>query len=712
MEEYDDFTISDHEGISSFKTIEMSWNIFEGIYNPDEDIEEIEDNIILNILESIKPLDFSLKDKIWGMEVGDDRVDISQSKSRLEFGLKVQDQVFEMKTSLKDTFITNDIWNFCEVSSIIPCSREESFHKARLLGDFSNLGFVDSPPLRILLDVAKADKSHSSTAIGKAAMLGTRIETPRTELRPTLMLASYLQDGLLSTYRSRDPKYLPSIMGGGGVPALFDNYWNIYLYTRSYRGGGYDRLYGTATQELKSAVESIDLNRPTEPALCFRLRDRQEYLHGTYAHMVLMPPKEIMDFRGVMPPPLYNAMGVANGVQAVELRLQRTKTLVTRAMAEREFEKSSRIHDAIFGLGTSPVTAKRLERTTKYVLRQQFEGALQSNAAFKNLLDRRAKLEDAVKLIGEGYIPISTGKLHFDINDAKWIFLGCKGEFASARDITRSEDMFLRTDVSTEETFKIGGIPLRLRLFGKTKYEVTKTRVGLYQINESMIQWSERLSQRLTEYKQQYGIIPRQLVLNLYRDNPEWVNDDTGLIARCIHDTMNTTIHCTVLLVSQDKRLANQMSASANVTVVLVDTESVVESFPDRIWTAQTTFTVEELCRKFPDGFHFELPPQMVYVDTGSLAHVAARYSRQERGLWDRNLSKRHLNQSWIDPVTGTRHELLDVEILQPKKVLFVRRYKPKANRQRNYPFTRSNSSSSSESNSNWRFRWNIHSQS
>jgi hypothetical protein len=690
-------------GDSSFKSYEMTWDIFEGIYDPT--IDDVTDSGI--ITETVTNLtSFALKatDKIWGMEVGDDRVDISQSKTRLEFGLKAQEAFFEMKTSLKDTFITNDIWNFCEVSSVIPCSREESFTSARLKGDFTHLGYVDSPPLRVIIDCMKADKSHSSTNVGKATMLGTRMETPRAELRPLTMMASYLQDGILSTYRSPDPKYLPSIMGGSGVPALFNNHWNIFLYTRSYRGGGYDRLYGTATQELKGAVESIDINRPHEPALCLRLRDRQEYLHGTYAEKVLMPPKDMMDFRGVMPPPLYKAMGVSNGVQAVELRLQRTKTLVTRSLAEREFDKTARIHDAIFGLGTSPITAKRLERTNKFLLRQEFEGALRSNSAFKRLLDRKAKPDDVAKLIGEGFNPVTTGKLHFDIFDAKWIYEGCRGAYASALDITRSEDMFLRTDVSTEETFKIGGIPLKLRLFGKTKYEVTKTRVGLYQINESMLEWSERLATRLTAYKEEYGIIPKPLLIDLFRDNSEWVNDDTGLIAQCIQDTVHTSIHCTVILISQDKRLANQMAASANVSVVLVDTESLIEVFPNRDWNSLSQITVAELKGKFKNDFHFELPPQKVYIDTGSLAHVASRYSRGEQGPWDRNLYKRNLIQAYQD-TNGLRHEILELEILKPRKTLVARRFKPRANRQKTFPYFKG-SSSSSESSSNWRSGW------
>lgn len=695
--------INDHLPMH-YRNTTMNWDIFEGIYNEFEeepDTSLLLEEVIREGTEHYKVI--SVSDPIWGMEVGDDRVDLSTSSARLSIGLIAQEKIFMMKTSLKDTFITNNLWNFCEVSSAIPCSKDESFEHARLKGNFSNLGFVDCPPIRIIIDCMKSDRSHSSTVSGKSTMLGTRVETPRTELRDMMMMSSYLQDGMLATCRSPDPKYLPSIMGGCGVPALFDSPWNLYLYVRSYRGGGYQRVYGTATSELRRCVESHDYGRPMEPSLCLRLRDKQEYLFGTYANSVLLPPKDQMDFSGRMPPPLYKALGVQNSTQNVELRLQRTKLLVPRSQAEREFEKTIRIHDAIFSSTKSPVSQKVVEKHLKMRLRQQFEGALQANSAFKRLLDREANGDEVEELIRTGFMPVHTGRTMFDMNHAIWIFNGCKGGIHSAHDLTRSEDMFFRTDVSTEETFKIGGIPLNIRLFGKTVQQMTKTHVGLYQINESMIEWSDRVGATLRHLQHEWGTIPQHTVINQFLENREWINDDTLLIRKCLDDTKDISMFNIVALVSQDRRLANQMSVSANVNVLLIDTESLIECYPERTWNADTKVTPEDIRKVLPRNFFLSKPILAVYIDVGSLAHVAARYSKSERGKWDRAISKRTLAYSGRDPVTGARTAVYDIEILERRPRVTVRTYKPTVNRQKS--FRLSKSSGSSSSSDNWRER-------
>jgi len=673
------------------------WDTSEGVFDPFQDTQVDDSTFVETFDIKTNPMSIDPKDMTWGMEVGDDRIDVSTSKYRLSVAIKSQSTIFDMKTSLKDTFITNNLWNFCEVSSVIPASPLENFQSVRLSGNFRSLGFVDTPPIRTIIDCMKADKSHSSTVSGKAAMLGVRMETPRTSLRHLQMIASYLQDGILSTYRSPDPKYLPSIMGGCNVPALFDNSENIFLYTQSYRGGGFDRLYGTATEELKRAVESIDNHKPVQPILCLRLRDKQEYLWATYDHMVFIPEKATMDFRGTLPAPLYKQIGVDNGVQSVELRLQRTKVLVPRSLAEREYDKTVRIHDAIFGT-SGPINHANELRRVKYTLRKEFEGALQANTAFMRLINRNANGTEINKLLGSDFLMITTGTTQFSKRNAKWIFDGCRGSYASAADVTRTEDMFLRTDVSTEETFKVGGIPLRVRLFGKTKDQTTKTQVGLYQINESMIEWSDRLERSLRILQGKYNTIPRMEILKLYSTNREWVNDDTGLIAQCLADTHRTSIHGSVLLVSQDRRLANQMAITCNVTVHLIDTVSLVEVFPNVNWNANIQMRISDITDKIRKGYFFDLVPTALYFDTGSLAHVASRYIRGANGVRDRAIYKRTLISSDYLP-NGNRRELVELEQIPPIEFLTVVAYRPRVNRQKSF---KSRSSGSSDSN-DWR---------
>jgi len=77
------------------------------------------------------------------MEVGDDRKDQSRSSSKLAAGLAVQEDVVMMSTSKEDTVISTRLYNFCEVTSFVPCAPEQSFDYARKVNDFQNLGFND-----------------------------------------------------------------------------------------------------------------------------------------------------------------------------------------------------------------------------------------------------------------------------------------------------------------------------------------------------------------------------------------------------------------------------------------------------------------------------------------------------------------------------------------------------------------------------------------
>jgi hypothetical protein len=263
--------------------------------------------------------------------------------------------------------------------------------------------------------------------------------------------------------------------------------------------------------------------------------------------------------------------------------------------------------------------------------------------------------------------------------------------------------MFLRLDVSTEESFKIGGIPLRVRMFGKTKLQTTKTVVGLYQINESMLEWSNRIGRSLQTLQGLHTVIPKGEILKLYSSNREWVNDDSGLIAQCLIDTSGTTFNGSVFLISQDKRLANQMTTTCNVIVHLVDTVSIVECFPNRDWNANSVLTLVELTNRIDKNYFFYLPPMAVYIDTGSLAHVASRYQRQVRGVWDRAIYRRTLLQtSYLK--NGNRREVVELEQIPFTQLLTVKPYRPTVNRQKGYKVS-STGSSSADSSENWRIR-------
>jgi len=568
---------------------------------------------------------------VLGEEVGDDRVDLSRDPRRLATGLIVQELVIHMKTSKFDTFISKELWNFCEITNSVPSAVEQSFNYCRKTNGFENLGFVDVPPLRILLDVSKGDMSHSSTTPGKAAMLGNRMRTPRTELLQGWYLASYLQDGFLRTSRSTEPKYLPQIMGGSGVRAPFGDKVNLYLSVHAYRGGEYQRVYGTATRELLDCLNHLERGKATMPVLCRRLRDKQEYLHGTYDHQVFIPSHSFIDREtGKLPPPLIRASGGSNWFVSYENRLIRTKNLITRTSAEREWAFTSRIRDQLLSAITTPTT-DRLIALNKLRGRAKFGFALSANSAFSNLLNRNATIKDVKALTNENFITVNTGVTHFTLIDAEWLFYGGKTECFTIEDLTSSEDLFLRAEVSEEETFKVGGIPLRPIRNDKIRNVVTTTKVGLYEIGPSMEEWARNLTDRLLTHRSEGKLtITRDDARSEYIKDPEWVNDDSSIIGRCLIEHGPIHLRSTrVILVSDDKRLGNQLANTCNVAVIRVAPADYILWCRKGNRDIKDQFLDPETLSQVINHRGRNDPVRAIYCDTGSISAAASRLQEE-----------------------------------------------------------------------------------
>jgi len=303
--------------------------------------------------------------KVVGYEVGDDRVDLSLSTVVLARQLVWQEEIFGMRTSIEDTFISKNSWNFCEVTSSIPASRSSSYEYAVKNGTFSRLGFVDVPVLRLVGNVQKGDRSHSSSAVGKAGMLGRRLLSLRPAARTVFHFANLIQDACLNVARIKDPKYLHQVLGGCGVPPLFDDPVNTYLYVRAYKGGERSRIFGTAINEARRAVLSLDDGKPARLVLCQRLREKEEYLHATYGSSVLLTSGGgIRSPSGGTVQPLYTAAGTSGVVQGAERRLLQLRKVIPRRQALVEVSRTTRLQSTIFGAIVVP-EAERLQRLEK-----------------------------------------------------------------------------------------------------------------------------------------------------------------------------------------------------------------------------------------------------------------------------------------------------------------------------------------------------------
>jgi hypothetical protein len=580
-----------------------------------------------------------------------------------------------MMTSWEDTSISKDIWNFCEVTNTLPTAKEQLFEYCRKSDGFRNLGFVDTPPLRIILDVSKGDGSHSSTSSGKAAMLATRMRTPRDEFLPSLMLASYMQDGMLRTSMSSDPKYLPSIMGGSGCRPICDSPVNLHLYVHAYKNGRCSRVYGTATRELHQCLEILETrNQVTMPVFCHRLRDKQEYLHGTYAEKVFVPSTRYrysMDER--LPSPILEASGGANWFSATENRLVRTKALVTRTIAVREWAFTSNIRDRLLRRGNPVTQLDNEERKKRSALRREFGDALNANTAFANLLARKATPKDVRALMGNpDFLPINTGVTGFSMWDAEWLNSGGKSEFFSIEDLTSTEDLFVRTEVSEEETFKVSGLVLRPLVSGKAARQVTTSRVGLYQISETMLEWSNKKLEMLQSARGPDGLVPREEARRIFYEDREWVNDDTHLIGQCLRDTERFSQRTVkVLLVSADKRLANKMANTCNVPVHLFHPIHYIKwcidgglDYRDESPNPEIFDVLTKSNTSKPDPYRY------VYIDTGSVSAFLAQM-QEEQTKGQSLLYRRDLVETGVDQ-NGHRFERYDLRTIPSRDVSSV----------------------------------------
>jgi len=604
--------------------------------------------------------------KVLGREVGDDRVDLSSTPDSLCTTLVVQEYVIKMVTSPEDTSIRKRSWNFCEVTSGPLTDPSQGFDHIRKDGDFSNLGFNDSIVLRIILDVQKGEgEEHSSTQPGKMSMLGSRLATPRRENRGMWMIASIFQDAMLATHKASEPKYLPPVMGGTGVTALFDNPNNVFLYVLSYKGGAYRRIYATACAEMQTYLYNLERGIQSAPILCPRLREKQEYFWGTYAEKVFVPKLGGVTNDDEPPPPLYTMTGGQNRYQNYENRLLRTRHVVTRKQAQVEWAHTRRLQSIFLSLFPKIEDFERIDKDRSRTMRARYDSALSANSALQNLLRREASASDAIKLMGsDAFYTITMGRRDFTRSDAEWVYLNGQGENYSLRDVTLSEDIFVREEVSVEETFKVGGIPLRPYFSSGAKLRPTRTKVGLYQINQSMEEWSENLLERLILERNRLGrpLHPSEMG-PICDEDREWVNDDSGLIAQAQRLTSGTKSSYRIGLISADKRLANQMAETTNSVVVRLHPQEFARlAFLKGIEISSGTNP------NFINEFG-NLNLDTILMDSGSVSAHAVSMSEEDGVLYRRTV----LETGWSE---GTRYSKISLTKL-PKTRLVTQVHRP-----------------------------------
>jgi len=372
---------------------------------------------------------------------------------------------------------------------------------------------------------------------------------------------------------------------------------------------------------------------PSAPILSPRLRDKQAYFWGTYDNMVFIPNPGVVHPDQDPPPPLYTMTGGQNRFQNFENRLLRTRHVVTRKRALVEWSHTRRLQRIFTGVFNTMKEYKDYDRERSQTCRARYEGALSANTALANLLKREANRSDAIKMMGDrNFTTLTVGKRGITRYDTEWVYRNGQGEVYSLRDVLLSEDIFVREEVSEEETFKVGRITLRPIQMGGEKPLATVTKVGLYKINHTMEEWSENLLERLKAERARKGRPLRNDEIGpICNQDREWVNDDSGLIGRCHMEVSNAKALQTVALVSGDRRLANQMAETCNVTVLRVDPQQYVlhQSFQGLRPEEESPHTLRKGGMK---GF------ESLYVDTGSVSAHASRMCSEDGVYYTRHL--------------------------------------------------------------------------
>jgi len=343
--------------------------------------------------------------------------------------------------------------------------------------------------------------------------------------------------------------------------------------------------------------------------------------------------------------------------------------------------QKEKIHEYIFGISYVVDVDKR-HKARSVMCRREFENALYANSAFNNLLKRNATLKDVKALTNEDFIVVNTGVTEFTIRDAEWLFRGAKSETFDITDLSRDEPMFIREEVSVEETFKIGGIPLRPIFKDRPSGIVETTRkVGLYQINGSMEDWADRVTNKLQSERDKLNQpIPPHLLLDIFNQDREWVNDDSLIIAKVIADYSNVSHVAAAFLITDDRRLCNQASQSANITIYRLKPSEIIGLQLYQEYNSQTEFTVEELEPFLHDNFiQGKYKGTRVYVDTGSLAAAASRIEIMESRSAGRPI-KTIAQRSFISAgygYRGMRTETFALKPIQRLSALSVETFRP-----------------------------------
>jgi hypothetical protein len=511
-------------------------------------------------------------------------------------------------------------------------------------------------------------------------MAGKKQSFSRDDLREEMFFTNFLQDGTLLTNRSKDPKYLHSMMGGAGSPPNYGDHRNLYLYVLAYRGGGHSRVYGTSTQELRDCLYQLEVGKGYSiPHFSLKLRDKEEYLHGTFAEKVFVPSKAYSSgIRGTLPPPLYQVDGHSNALASAEARLIAAKILITRPMAEVQIERMNRTNGVLFGFETVNSLAAGKARSSREG-RKRFEDALSANTAFANLLARTANKVDTDKLEADpAFRTVLAGARDFTLSHALWINEGMQSDTYRIEDLYRCHDMFVRSEVSNEEDMMVSGIDREWLRNDKVVITQTRNQVGLWQVSPGNYQWAQEVCEQLVKEREEYeySSLPASVVSKIYFANREGISDDPLILEKMerqvgFHRSVYQGALPTdsLLIITQDRKLCRAVANRTGLVTYKVSTYVIPYMFQKETMQ-EDVMSLEGANDNYAKYIDISAQPRIIYtmVDTGSVGEMLLKHDVTDIGegkrLYSFQSSRFRKNHS------GKRVEILSYEPIGPREVL------------------------------------------
>jgi hypothetical protein len=317
------------------------------------------------------------------------------------------------------------------------------------------------------------------------------------------------------------------------------------------------------------------------------------------------------------------------------------------------------------------------------------------------MLERRANDTDMEKLMKDSFFNFSNaGERDFLFKHAQWIVDGCKSNSYDLRDLRRPEDMFVRTEVSTEEEMKVSGIDRIWVKAGKTVLTQTRSTVGLWRVSASMYQHSEGVLQELVDAREvgDTATLERSTVTDIYYRKRENDADDVHIAQRALKDSKLVPDGTGFfVLISTDIQLAKVIAAQTNTNVVSLSPASFIPKFGKKSEEMINALDGNPAMFTSHVQFHYDTELKAsriigIYVDTGSSQAALARYTTDilpGRRAKEKTY-RRRLIATGIDK-NGHRYETVGLKVSNEPdgKIVFSRGFRRDDLGHPRYTFTR-----------------------